>query len=102
MPGAIVIASRAVAMACAAISHLVRVVQLGPPKLITVPADLFDKTFAEVGILDDDGIRNFRVALDHLVPDAAHAAVEQTPLSPDVNIGTVVSLVEAAIEAGGE
>ncbi len=100
MPGAIIVAARAVAMACATVSHLVRVTQVSPV-LTTVPEDLFDKTFAEVGILDDDGIRNFRQVLDTLVPAQARSTVEKTPLSPNVNIGTVVSLVEAAIEAGG-
>jgi hypothetical protein len=100
MPGAFIIAARAVAMACATVSHLVRVVQVAPT-LVTVPPDLFDKSFAEVGILDDDAIRNFRQVLDQLVPAEARNAVEQTPLSPSVNIGTVVNLVEAAIEAGG-
>jgi hypothetical protein len=101
MPGAFIVAARAVAIACATVSHLVRVVQVSP-NLVTAPADLFDRSFSEVGILDDDGIRNFRQVLDHLVPDPAHSAVEQTPLSPAVNIGTVVNLVEAAIEAGDQ
>lgn len=100
MPGAFILAARAVATACAAVTHLVRITQLSP-SLVTVPADLFDKTFGDVGILDDDAVRNFRQVLDQLVPDVARAAVEQTPLSPAVNIGTVVNLVEAAIDAGG-
>jgi|ERR1051326_2616944 hypothetical protein len=100
MPGAFIVAARAVAIACATVSHLVRVDQISP-NLVTVPPDLFDKSFAEIGILDDDAVRNFRQVLDHLAPDAAHSAVEQTPLSPSVNIGAVVNLVEAAIEAGG-
>ncbi|SRR5258707_8313526 len=99
MPDASVVAARAVAMACASASHLVRVIQVAPD-LKTSPIDLFDKTFAEVGILDDDGIRNFRQLLDAIVPDEAKNAVEQTPLSPDVNIGVVADLVTAAIEAG--
>lgn len=100
MPGASIVAARAVAMACASASHLVRVIQVAPD-LVTSPADLFDKTFAEVGILDADGIRNFRQLLDTLVPDSAKDTIERTPLSPNVNIGVFTDLVTAAIQAGG-
>ncbi|HJX84183.1 MAG TPA: hypothetical protein VJ723_07560 [Candidatus Angelobacter sp.] len=100
MPGASIIAARAVAIACKDASDLVTVIQLDPD-LITDPADLFDKTFAEVGIVDNDGIRNFRQFLDALVPKEAKNAVEQAALSPGVKVGTVADLVSAAIQAGG-
>jgi len=100
MPGASIVAARCVALACASASHLVRVIQVAPD-LITAPPGLFEMTFAEVGILDDAGIRNFRQLLDAVVPEEAKDAVERCALGPSVNIGVVADLVTAAIQAGG-
>lgn len=101
MPNAYVVAARAVAVACAAASHFVKIESLSP-RLVVVPKDLFEQAFENIGILDDDALRNFRQVLRATAPEEAAKTVEKMPLSPAVVIENVVNLVEAAIETGGE
>lgn len=87
-------AGSSVAIACATTTNLVKVIKLKP--LTASPPNLFDITFAQVGISDDARIRVFRQILIQLLPEIIDG-LQEMDLSPAIVIGLVVDHVESLL-----
>jgi len=88
-------AAKITCVACSVATNSVHVTSFSP--FIVAPADLLEKTFAEIRIDDDARIAIFQKAVAELSPEEARPDVLATAVQPSAAIEDYVKFLQAVL-----